>query len=739
MDSTEIAAQTKNLTELRTETVKLIAFFVGPMGYLWLAFVIWPLPGREAPPAAWAGSIALILSTILSYRLRQRFLPLASGALMAGILLAIAGAVLAFRSPYLTYLFVLPVIFSSILLGQEAVFVTAALTGLLSATIGIGQLGQGRFSFEVWYPLALICLVAIASYLSARSLYIALEWTWSGYQRAQHNERAASERQAELRRALKALDEATFRLERANYMLTLARDQAEEARRAKQQFAQAVSHELRTPLNLIVGFTELIVQAPEYYGGPLPPAYARDLGIVHRNACHLQTLLNDVLDLARIEAAEMSVLPQEADPEALVQEAVSAARSLVEARGLALRVDIEPHLPPLWLDPARIRQVLYNLLSNAARFTLQGSITVSVGRQGEEVLFAVTDTGVGIAPQDIPRIFAEFQQLDPDTRDPHGGSGLGLPISRRFVELHGGRMGVESQVGLGSTFHFTLPIAAGHPVAPAVAGRPRSAPAVPASPAEERILLTVTRSPAAAALFARYVRRCRTIIVEDLEHAQQAARQMLPQAVVIDAAAASFDAGALRELAQEWGLPQTPFLACTLPGEEVLRQRLDVEGYLVKPISRQSLWDVLRRFGEGVDRVLVIDDDRDFARLLGRLLDSPVRRYQVMGAHSGREGLEMVQHYQPDLVLLDLMLPDMNGAQVISRLRADPSRRGLPIVVVSAQDQIDTLGAVPGDMLTTKAAGLLPGELVQWVQSLLDTATHNGQQAPGDGAAKAPA
>ncbi|MCL6432276.1 MAG: response regulator, partial [Anaerolineae bacterium] len=168
-----------------------------------------------------------------------------------------------------------------------------------------------------------------------------------------------------------------------------------------------------------------------------------------------------------------------------------------------------------------------------------------------------------------------------------------------------------------------------------------------------------------------------------------------------------------------------PVVACRLPGEEPLRQHLAVDGYLVKPVSRETLWDVLRQFGEAVDRILVVDDDRDFVRLMGRLLDSPVRRYQVVNAYSGHEALEMIQHRQPDLVLLDMVLPDISGHQVIARIRADPRWRDLPIVVVSAQDEIDTVGALPGAMLIAKASGILPGEIVRWVQHVLDGAAYH--------------
>ncbi len=708
-----------NLGHLQVESLKAIALFAGMIGYVWLTLVIWPVTGANAPLAAWIGSALLTFGAVGSYVLRDRRLGLASALLIGGTVIAVTCALLAFRLPGLAYLLVLPIIFASVLLSQAAMFAVAGGVSMLILAIHVAILRRPLASVDVLLPFATIALVTLASWLSARNLYTALAWVWRGYEVARQNEQIARERQGELRRALKALDEATYRLERANYMLTIARDQAEEARRLKQQFAQTISHELRTPLNLIVGFTELMAQSPEYYGSQLPPAYLRDLSIVHRNACHLQTLVNDVLDLARIEAAQMSLVPEETDPASLVREAVATARSLVEARGLALDTEIEPGLPRLWVDPTRIRQVLFNLLNNAARFTERGGVTVSVRRQGEEVVFAVADTGIGIAPEDIPRIFEEFRQLDGSTRRRQGGAGLGLAISKRFVEMHGGRIWAESQVGQGSTFYFSLPLNREEVAAPA-GHLLQKGGAFPSERKDDRVLLAVTSSPSAGALLTRYGRGYRAVVVHDLEQAQRAARRLMPQAVVIDTACVRLEPTQLEDLARAWGLPRTPLIACPLPGEEPLRQRLAVDGYLVKPISRQSLWDVLRQFGEDVDRVLVIDDDRDFVRLVGRLLDSPIRRYQVVSAYSGREGLEMMRVRRPDLVLLDLILPDMDGVQVVERIRSAPGWQHIPVVVVSAQDEVNGVGALTGTVMLAKAGGFTPGEIVQWVQGVLD-------------------
>jgi signal transduction histidine kinase/CheY-like chemotaxis protein len=729
----------ENLADLREKSLILIALFAGALGYAWFLWVGWTRPNGFVLTDAWIGVGLLILSAVISCVMKDRYLHIATHLLVWSILGATVCAMLVFPSPELVYLFILPVIFASVLLSQPSHLLVAAVANLIILAIDLARVGISLpptdvtiplvlgaliirlLSSDVAIPTAIITLVTAASWVSARNLYTAMTWVLCGYERARRNEEIVRERQGELRRALKALDEATHRLERVNYMLALARDQAEEARRLKQQFAQTISHELRTPLNLIVGFTELMTESPEYYGAQLPPAYLRDLNIVHRNACHLQGMINDVLDLARIEAAQMSLMPEEADPVALVQEAVTTARSLVEARGLALLTEIEPDLPRLWIDPTRIRQVLFNLLNNAAHFTDEGSVTVSARRQGEEVIFAVADTGVGIAPEDIARIFEEFQQADGGTRRRHGGAGLGLAISQRFVELHGGRIWAESQVGQGSTFHFSLPVGQTD-LATAPGSRPaETTSAVSAKGGEELVLLAVTRSPAAAALLMRYVRGFRTVVVPDLDQAQHAARQLMPQAAVIDRACEKLDSERLEALVREWGLMRVPVVACPLPGGELLHQ-MPVDGYLIKPVSRRSVWDVLRQFGRDIDKVLVVDDDQDFVLLMSRILeDNPVRRYQVISAYNGQEGLTMVHHHQPDLVFLDLGLPDMEGAQVIERIRSNPRWQHIPVVVVSGQDEIGNQEALAGAIVIAKADGLMPAEIVRWIQDVVDT------------------
>ena len=720
-----------NLNALQADTLAKARGLSQAAAYVWLVLHLWLLgtewTARDASNIwlAWAGIASLVALNIVAHAARRHY-GLASVLMVIGLSAAALLALGAYRTIELAYLFVLPILFASVLMHPWAAF--GVWGGAVVALQVLSRAPQGLSGGSVDLASGLLLLIAAAAYFFSRNLYVALHWTWNEWQRASSNEQEARERGSELRSALKSLDEASARLERSNYMLGLARDQAEEARRLKQQFAQTISHELRTPLNLIVGFGELMVKSPEYYGSVLPQPYLRDLSIVQRNACHLQALVNDVLDLARIDAAQMSVVIEQVEPAALAENAVNIVRSLVESRGLFLETAVEADLPALQVDETRIRQVLVNLLNNAARFTDEGGITLSVAQTEQEIVFAVADSGVGIAPEDLPKVFQEFQQVDGMPRRRHQGAGLGLAISRRFVEMHGGRIWVESYVGRGSTFRFSLPLA--RPEG-ATAGQPYGASRTASSDhegPETPVLLAVTRSPLAIGLLSRYVRGCRTVGAGSLSEAVAAARRLMPQVIVVDTASQAMPPEQLQSLLAECQLPYAMGIACPLPGEDSNRSLLGASGYLIKPVSRQALWDALRQFGDEVDSILLVDDDRDFVRLMRRMLQDPVRRYQVTAAHSGQEALERLGRQLPDLMLLDLRLPDLDGSEVLAQVRANPLWADLPILIVSAQDEVEEESlTLAGPFVLNNSSGLMPSQTVRFIQLAVEACTRPQQ------------
>lgn len=723
MNSPQITSDFQaNLTNLKARSFQIILIITTGISYGWLMINLatgdeFGHVYRTGQLLAWLGNLLLIGSTILAYILRERNLQRAMRVLAWGVLIAVLSLVLGLTSHASVFLFIVPVVFASVLLNQNGFFLMALLGSGSALIISLGRVSATRALSDLALTALVMTMVVLTSWLSTQNLYTALAWIWSGYERARENEALARDQQGKLTRALKSLDEALYRLERANYMLTIATDRAEEARRLKQQFAQNISHELRTPLNLIVGFTEIMTRSPEYYGGQLSPAYVRDLRIVYRNARHLQNLVNDVLDLARIEAAQMGIMPEKIDPAQLVRDVVDTARSLVESRGLALQTDLASDLPQIWLDPTRIRQVLLNLLNNAARFTEEGSITVRVRRHGDEVRFAVADTGVGISSQDQQRIFEEFQQVDGSTRRRHGGTGLGLTISKRFVDLHHGRMWVESDIGVGSIFYFSLPVNRVQLEVEMESRHPIPSKADDTHLEEEKALvLLVTPYLTTATLVTRHVPGCRAVVALNLNDAWRMAQQLLPQAVIIDHACGISTPMELEVFAQSCELPQTTFMACPLSGEKTLQQRLDIDGFLTKPVSSQSLWEVLRRFGENINKLLIIEDDNDFVQLLNRILETGVRHYQVVTAYNGQEGLTLMRHHRPDAVLLDLGLPDIDGIHLIEQIREAPEGVEIPIVVISGQTDLEESGTLQGTAMVTRPSGFVLSEIVHWIE-----------------------
>jgi signal transduction histidine kinase/DNA-binding response OmpR family regulator len=696
----------KNLAALRQESLSAIFALVSVIGYVWLWFDIWPVTGSKLPLTSWLGPMVLLVGGIMAFRLRKTHLHFATHLLTLSILTAATCAVLAFPSPSIIYVFLLPVIFASVLLSLRSVAFVAVFISLIVIVINLSG-AEISVVNSFLFPVGIIALTAFALWLSAHNLHTTLAWFYNAYEDAYRNEQIAREREAELRRLFRALDDATFRLERMNYSLTLERNQARESHRIKQQFAQTISHELRTPLNLIVAFTEMMAQSPEYYGASLPSSYIRDLSIVHRNAQHLQNLVNDVLDLARIEAAQMTIIPEQTDASALVQEAITTTRSLIEWRGLKLDVEIQPRLPILWVDPTRIRQVLFNLLSNAVRFTDSGKVTVRVHAEEKGVIFSVEDTGIGIAPEDMPRLFKDFQQLDGTTRRRHGGAGLGLAISRRFVELHKGRIWVESEPGCGSTFSFSLPITDQQSVSPTSKYNWKLLNDQPAPmPSNHSILLAVTRNPAAIEGLTRHVQGYRTVLASNLEQAKEMAGRLFPQCVVIDTTYETLDRDALQSLAEAWDMPQTPFITFRLPGHNILTQPLHVDGFLTKPFSVQKLSETLHLFVEEPSRILVIDDDRDFVRLLSRLFDTPRHHCQVIGAYNARDGLALLENSQPDLVLVDVHLPGWNGAQLVNAIRAQRAGQETALIAVLSEDETILADMISQPVMITQSVGL---------------------------------
>ena len=473
------------------------------------------------------------------------------------------------------------------------------------------------------------------------------------------------------------------------------RQAADEARRAKEEFVANVSHELRTPLNMVIGFTQMIVDAPEAYSSHLPAALVADLNVILRNSQHLSNLIDDVLDLSQIEAGQMALTRENVAIREIVEAAMLAVRPLFDSKKLYLRAEIPADLPSLFCDRTRVREVLLNLLSNAGRFTERGGVTVRSWQQAQDLLVSVSDTGRGIAAADMTRLFQPFQQGDSSIRRRYGGTGLGLSISKRFIELHDGDIKVESVEGMGTTFTFRLPLTSPAPLAQSPGSGIRAWPpaglGIPAAHcsfdcAEDGGASEAGRDgpqphgPEAAQPLPPRRRDPRR---DDMEEAVNAMARLSGQALLINDVSPET---ALR-LLQQSPLPDAlPALICSLPPMHRSADALGAADYLIKPVAREALLGALAALDLPGKTILVVDDEPDARRLFWRMLATAEQGYRVLVAMDGRQALQVMQEEHPDAVLLDLVMPQMDGFQVLAAKNAIPALRDIPVVVVSAQD-----------------------------------------------------
>jgi signal transduction histidine kinase/CheY-like chemotaxis protein len=461
--------------------------------------------------------------------------------------------------------------------------------------------------------------------------------------------------------------------------------QVEHASRMKSEFLANMSHELRTPLNAIQGFSELLLDSTEEE----IDAETRKLYLerIHDSGRHLLDLINDILDLSKIEAGWMELHRESFEVRPVINQVVSTVEPLAARKHIRLQSALTP-LGELYADAGKFKQILYNLVSNAIKFTPEhGQVSVEAERDDGGLHLMVSDTGIGIAQEDQDRVFAEFQQIDSGMNRKNEGTGLGLALTKRFVEMHDGQIWLESRLGQGSRFHVKLPFAA----APAVESVEDSTP--PAGNVEGPLVLLVEDNQAAAHLMLVYLTHggYRVELASDGREALDKARRLRPAAITLDVMLPDLDGWeVLRELK---GDPQTrdiPVIVASIVDNQPLGYALGASDYLVKPVDREMLLACLARYTltskvkERGATILVVDDDPSARELITAML-SPLH-FDVVGAGSGREALQRLRASPPDAVLLDLMMPDLSGFDVLTSMRLEPSLQDIPVLIITAKD-----------------------------------------------------
>ena len=427
----------------------VILMLIGAAALLRVFFV-------EANPAisTVATGILLIGGANIARRLRELNFQLAWSLMVAAVIAAIASEAWGFPDGTARFYYPIAILVSSLLVTRAGIVITTVLAAgahiLVASVLGYSWTN----SEQMTGPLFVILITAVASFLASRQLRSSLEVAEQFSARTSDMLEQIRTQRAELTKTVKALGEANARLERLNIELDQARRTAEEADRFKSEFLAHMSHELRTPLNAILNFTAFVSDG---LMGEVNQEQVDTLQKVIDSGNHLLSLINDVLDISKIEAGMMSLFIEDVDLNAALNSTVSIAKGLVKGKPIELVVEIQDNLPHINGDRRRIRQIFLNLVSNAVKFTPKGSVTIHAYRGKEAVLVSVTDTGIGVSPEDMSNIFEPFKQAKHELRNVIG-TGLGLPICKHFVEAHGGRIWIESQLGAGSTFFVLLPI-----------------------------------------------------------------------------------------------------------------------------------------------------------------------------------------------------------------------------------------------------------------------------------------
>ena len=486
---------------------------------------------------------------------------------------------------------------------------------------------------------------------------------------------------------------AERRLRELNEKLEVARDEAIEASRAKSAFLANMSHELRTPLNAIIGYSEIAIDELRSLvgksGGAELVQLCADVGKIHVGGTHLLGIISDILDLSKIEAGRMELHVETFTVQSMIDDVAATAQRLVAQNGNAFVVRAAGELGEMTADLTKVRQILFNLLSNAAKFTEQGTVTLEVkrgpGAGDGTVEFVVIDSGIGMTPDQRDHLFQSFYQGDSSSTRKYGGTGLGLAISRRFIQMMGGEVTVQTALGTGSTFRVRLPARVSGQALPPEIEVPAPLPAEEVAP---QAMLVIDDDPNVYDMMERILSR-EGLDVYGAATGKEGlalARRLKPVVIALDIMMPGMDGWAvLQAIRADPELMGTRVVIVSMLDEKPLGMALGADDYLTKPLRREQLLACIQRLVPVRDGyILLVEDDAALRELLQRTLIE--EGWSVRVAETGTAALELIEKSRPGLILMDLKIPEMDGFEVIERIRGRPEFQQVPITVITAVD-----------------------------------------------------